>query len=132
MQKSVVIASNAGAAWDELGRWASTLLAQQSQAERIRERRPHARVVFDQDDPLLPNAAPDHHSRIRAHAATVIHEHQRLARGNKNPDVIARHMDAVAAWRQVLSERDRTQMEARLRIAITASGAVVDCRRVIR
>lgn len=131
LTRSVVIASNAGAAWDELGRWVETLLSQQEITEIIHRTHPHARVVFD-NDPRLPNAAPDHHSRIRAHAATIVQEHRELVRRAPTPEVAGKHLDAIAAWQMVLSERDRTQLPARLRLAITASGRVVDCRNAIR
>jgi chromatin segregation and condensation protein Rec8/ScpA/Scc1 (kleisin family) len=132
--RNVVITSNAGAAWDELGRWSDTLTRQAAEAEDIRRERPNARVIFALDDPRLPGEGyPDHHARIRAHAAVIVQEHIRLARRAPSVDLQQKHMDAAAAWRKVLTERDRSVLESRLKVAITASARVIErCRYVIR
>lgn len=132
--KNVVITSNAGAAWDELGRWADTLSRQAAEAANIKQSHPNARVIFTLDDPRLPGEGyPDHQARIRAHAAVIVQEHARLARRAPSVDLSQKHLDAAAAWRKVLTERDRSVLESRLKVAIVASARVIErCRYVVR
>jgi hypothetical protein len=135
--KSPYIVSNAGAAWDELGRWGMTIKRQQQRAEVIKQERPKAKVVFLPDDPALPGYEyPDHAERIHAHARNVIETHLYLT--SRQDDRMTQeerqhHVEAIAAWRLVLRERNLHEMESRIRVAITASGKTISrCADIVK